>query len=201
MKNSRFFVFTFLGLFVAIGITFAADTPSYNRKDATPLLDTNGNPAPPGSVINTKTGRAYTPEELQRMSGEAKMDKLRLQREAEEAARQAAERFRQEEERRRQEEERRRQEEAARPRCSLYRYYGPNARPEPAGGDNLQCPPAYQCHWNGPFLECRAMRMDTPEGSIPGSGPVLSETSVVYQDDTRLCRMAFCGSVANPRGE
>ena len=191
MKNSRFFIFTFLGLLVAAGITFAANTPNY-RKDAAPLLDTNGNPAPPGSIINTKTGRAYTPEELQKMSAETKMEKLRLQQEL-------AERIRQEEERRRQEEERRRQEEAARPRCSLYRYYGPNARPEPAGGDNLQCPPAYQCHWNGPFFECRAMRLDTDLSPIPGSGPVLSETSVVYQDDARLCRMDFCGSVAHPQ--
>ena len=108
------------------------------------------------------------------MSADAKAEQLRLQREAEE--------------RQRQEEERRRQAEAARPRCSDYTYYGSNARPEPAGGDNYQCPKGYQCHWNHLLLECRAYVDNV------GIRPNLTATTVVYQEDTWLCRMDFCGN-------
>ena len=173
MKNSRFLVFMFLGLFTAMGMTFAANTP---RKGSTPLLDSNGNLAAPGSTINPKTGRAYTQEELQKMSGAQKEEALRLQREAEERARQEA--------------ERQRQEELAQ-RCTIYTFHGTNADPERINGGNYQCPAGYGCHWNGPLLECRALSITA------GGGEFLSATTVVRKDNTRLCSTSFCGSPEN----
>lgn len=74
--------------------------------------------------------------------------------------------------------------------CSDYMYYGPNARPEHAGGDNYQCPVGYECHWNGLLLECRAAHnQPQPDGPIMSTGP----QTVIYQDEWR-CRTEFCGS-------
>ncbi len=175
MKKSGFLILMFLGLFAVAGVTSAADPRT--QKGSSPLLDSNGNLAAPGSTINPKTGRAYTQEELQRMSAVEKEEALRVKRAAEEAARQEAERLR--------------QYEAAHPRCSGYTYVGPNAPTERINGGNYQCPKGYGCHWNGPLLECRALEI------TPNSGQFLSADTVVRQEDSRLCKTSFCGSPEN----
>lgn len=175
MKKSRFFILMFLGLFAVAGVTSAADPRT--QKGSNPLLDTDGNLAAPGSKINPKTGRAYTQEELQRSSAAEKEEALRVKRAAEEAARQEA--------------ERQRQYEAAHPRCSGYTFFGTNASPEEINGGNYQCPKGYGCHWNGPLLECRALAI-TRNGN-----EFLSATTVVRQEDTRLCAISFCGAPEN----
>ncbi len=157
MKKARFLILMFVGLFVTAGVAFAVDTTT--QKSSNPLLDTNGNLAAPGSTINPKTGRAYTQEELQRMSAAEKDEALRVKRAAEEAARQY---------------------EAAHPRCSGYTYVGPNAPTERINGGNYQCPKGYGCHWNGPLLECRALAITR------GGNEFLSATTVVRQEDAHL---------------
>ena len=135
MKNFKILLFLFLGLALVAGTAVAADPPK---------KDKFGN-YPAGTVINPKTGKPMTAQEIQAAEQATKEFKL------EEARRLA------EAERQRQEAERLRQEEAARqPRCSDFEYVGPNARPSevPAGG--YQCPPGYYCHRNGILYECRS---------------------------------------------
>ena len=144
MKNFKTLLLIFLGLIIASGISLAADPPKKDNRGYYPPAGT----APSylsGTVINPKTGKPMTAQEIQATEQAAKEFKL------EEARRLA------EAERQRQEAERLRQEEAARqPRCSDFEYVGPNARPSevPAGG--YQCPPGYYCHRNGILYECRS---------------------------------------------
>ena len=141
MKNFKALLLIFLGLIIASGISLAADPPKEDKFGNYPV----------GTVLNPKTGKPMTAQEIQaaeRSAAEFKMEEIH--RKAEE------ERQKQEAERLRQEEERRRQEEAARqPRCNDYQYYGPNARPRAAQVGGYECPPAYHCHRNGILYECR----------------------------------------------
>ena len=170
MKKFKTLLFLFLNLALVAGTAVAADPPKKDKFGNYPPAGT----APSylaGTVINPKTGKPMTQQEIQAAEQAAKEFKL------EEARRLA------EAERQRQKAERQRQEEAARrPRCSDFEYVGPSARPVSGGPTGYQCPPGYDSHMNGPLCECRwGLDFGNPH-----------DPNFVIYADQQWCRFSSC---------
>ena len=144
MKTLKIILFVGLSFAIVSGAAVAADPPKKDKLGYYPPAGT----APSylaGTVINQKTGKPMTAQEIQ-AAKEFQLEEARRLAEAE-RQRLEAERLRQEEERRRQ--------EARGPVCPDFEYVGANARPVSGGPTGWQCPPGYDPHMSGLLCECR----------------------------------------------